>query len=587
MTTQVPVLIVGGGGAGLTASMLFSQMGIEALLVTATPTTSTLPKAHVLNQRAMEIMSDCGVAEAIYAIGTPPEQLSHTAFYAGFAGTESAGRMVYKQESWGAGGLDDEWRIASPKVSSNLPQIRLEPLLRQRAEELAPNRVLFHHEVLEITQHVDYVEAVVINLDTQERSTVCADYVLACDGGRTLGRQCGIELEGLRDLARTVSVYTSTDFSQWAHDPDVLLRWIWSPETGQMIVMAPMGPQRWGGESEEWVIHLSYSMNDERAFDDDAVIDDVRRALGIGEHPMDVHLITRWTIGGLVANKFRSGRVFVAGDAAHRHPPTGALGLTSAIHDVHNLCWKIALTLRGHAGDALLDTYEVERRPIDARNVARSMSNSRAYAEISEMLGFTSSGLSPDDRRAILNRLFSNHPDDVTFRETIIKKMAAQSQEFREHDVEYGYAHNSSAVIADGDYPRVNEQFRVFVPSTKPGSPLPHAWVEDWHMNRMSTLDLVPLDGFLLISGEEGHDWCEAAQVVSQSTGVRIDAYAIGHASGDLHDPRLRWMQVRNISSRGAILVRPDRCVAFRSHDAVEHPSDVLLTALQKILSVV
>ena len=147
---RVPVLIIGGGGAGLTASMLLAQLGIEALMVNAADSTSRLPKAHVLNQRAMEIMNDCGVAEAIYAIGTPPAQLGHTAFYAGFAGHEGAGRTIFKQESWGGGGLDDEWRMASPLLSSNLPQIRLEPVMRGRAEELSPGRVRFHHEVIEI-----------------------------------------------------------------------------------------------------------------------------------------------------------------------------------------------------------------------------------------------------------------------------------------------------------------------------------------------------------------------------------------------------------------------------------------------------
>ncbi|MFZ9157908.1 MAG: FAD-dependent monooxygenase, partial [Ilumatobacteraceae bacterium] len=136
----VPVLIVGGGGAGLTASMLLTRMGVDALLVNAAPRTSELPKAHVLNQRAMEVLADCGVADEIYRVGTPPEQFSHTAMYAGFAGHDGAGRVIFKQESWGAGGMDEEWRMASPKVSSNLPQIRLEPILRARAELMSPGR---------------------------------------------------------------------------------------------------------------------------------------------------------------------------------------------------------------------------------------------------------------------------------------------------------------------------------------------------------------------------------------------------------------------------------------------------------------
>ena len=108
----------------------------------------------------------------------------------------------------------------------------------------------------------------------------------------------------------------------------MLLRWVWCPEVARLVVLAPMGPTRWGGESEEWVVHLNYDMDDERALDDDSVLEDLRRGLGIGDHPLDVHLITRWTIGGVVADRFKVGRTFIVGDAAHRHPPTGGLGLT-------------------------------------------------------------------------------------------------------------------------------------------------------------------------------------------------------------------------------------------------------------------
>lgn len=596
MTSErVKVLIVGGGGAGLTASMLFSLLGVDALLLNAAATTSRLPKAHVLNQRAMEIMADCGVDGAIYAIGTPPSQMSHTAFYAGFGGRDGAGRIIHKQESWGAGGADDEWRLASPKVSSNLPQIRLEPILKARAEEMSPGRVRFHHEVTSIEQTGDVVEVTVLDRDSGEAYRVVADYVVACDGGRTVGARTGITLEGHRDLARTVSIYASCDLSRWAGDPDVLLRWVWSPETGQLVVMAPMGPESWGGTSEEWVIHTSYGIDDQRAFDDEAVLADVRRSLGIGDHPMTVHTVTRWTIGGLVADRFRSGRVFVAGDAAHRHPPTGALGLTSAMHDVHNLCWKIAMVVRGMAGDALLDTYGAERRPVDARNVRRSLENSRGHALIGSRLGLDDPALDADARWKVLQRLFSGSPDDESFRRSVLQAIAAQSQEFREHDVEYGYRHVSSAVMPETSEPPEEEhgetrggdpqQFRVYEPSTVPGSPLPHAWIEDWAMNRLSTLDLVPPDGFLVIGGERGGSWCEAARTVAAELGLRIEAATIGHAAGDFHDPRLRWSRVRGIDDDGAILVRPDRCVAFRSRGAVDDPTGTLTSVFRQVLS--
>jgi 2,4-dichlorophenol 6-monooxygenase len=300
---------------------------------------------------------------------------------------------------------------------------------------------------------------------------------------------------------------------------------------------------------------------------------------------MRIHLITRWTIGGLVADRFRSGRVFVAGDAAHRHPPTGALGLTSAMHDVHNLCWKIAFRIRGWAGDALLDTYEDERRPVDSRNVERSLENSRAYAKMSHLLGFADRDLSPQDRWNSLARMWSNGDDDADHRRRVLEVMAAQSQEFREHDVEYGYRHRSAAVIDDDSLADDDRDFRLYVASTRPGSPLPHAWIEDWDGNRMSTLDMVDPGRFTVIAGEDGDAWCEAAHLVSRQLGVPIDAYRIGHARGDRRDPRLRWQEVRGISSAGMVLVRPDRCIAARSVTDVDDQVDHLNRVMRAVLA--
>ena len=374
---RVPVLIVGGGGAGLTASMLLAGLDVEHLLISSRPGTSDLPKAHVLNQRAMEILDDAGVADLIEERGTPAEAMVATAFYAGFGGSDpDAGRRIAKLESWGAGGADEHWRAASPRRQCNLPQIRLEPLLRARAEELSPMRIRFNHELIELSHDEEGVTAIVRdnNEDGQEYE-IRADYLIGADGGRTIPAQIGVEYEGLGVVSEAVSFHVSADFSGLTPDPDVLIRWIISPERGAGVVMVPMGPERWGPDSEEWVIHLQYLVADPRAASDEAVLADLRAGLGIPDLPVQIHKISRWTVDAVLASSFREGRVFLVGDAAHRHPPTGGLGLTSAMHDVHNLCWKLAAVLAGQAGVPLLDTYEAERRPADARNAQRSLEN--------------------------------------------------------------------------------------------------------------------------------------------------------------------------------------------------------------------
>ena len=170
---HVPVLVVGGGGAGLTASMLLARLGVDHLLVSARPGTSDLPKAHVLNQRSLEVLDDCGVADAIAQRSTPAAQMAATAYYAGFAGADAEyGTRLARLEAWGAGGDDDGWRAASPWRQLNLPQIRLEPLLKARAEELSPARIRFGHELLELEQDDDGVRAVVRDNATAS-STSC------------------------------------------------------------------------------------------------------------------------------------------------------------------------------------------------------------------------------------------------------------------------------------------------------------------------------------------------------------------------------------------------------------------------------
>ena len=224
---EVPVLIVGGGGAGLTSSMLLARLGVEHLLVSARPQTSDLPKAHVLNQRAMEVLDDAGVADAIAERSTPPEQMAATAFYAGFAGpAPDYGRRLARLESWGAGGADESWRAASPWRQLNLPQIRLEPLLKARAEELSPGRIRFGHELTGLEQDGDGVRATVRDNASGRHYAVRCQYLLGADGGRRVASLAGVGYEGLGVITQTATLHVSADFSPWAKDPDVLIRWI-------------------------------------------------------------------------------------------------------------------------------------------------------------------------------------------------------------------------------------------------------------------------------------------------------------------------------------------------------------------------
>ena len=583
--TNADVLVIGGGGAGLTASMLLSKLGVNHLLVSALPTTSILPKAHVLNQKTMEILTDVGVADAIAAKSTPANQMAAMGWYAGFAGNDpDAGRRIAKVESWGSGGDDPMWSGASACRSLNLPQIRLEPLMKARAEELAPGKIHFHHEATQLEQDADGVSTRVRNLDDGSEYIVRSRYVIAADGGRTIPKLVGIGYQGMGVIANSATVHVTTDFSRWARDSEVLVRWIWCPALGILAAMVPMGPEHWGPDAEEWVYHQTYLGDELRGKTDAEVEADMRLALGIGDHPMRIHKMTRWALEGVLAGKFRAGRVFLAGDAAHRHPPTGGLGLTSAIQDVHNLCWKLAAVLEDKADDSLLDTYEAERLPTDARNARRSLENSIAHLEVGATFG-----LSPEAGEEAnwnqLRRVFSDKPEDAAYRSAGLRAIRRLTMESWELNVEYGYRYSSAAVVPDGtpEPPNVDD-IRNYEPGTWPGSPLPHAWIDDEAGVRRPIKDLVGMNRFLLIAGEEGQAWCDAARKAAEATGVALDAVRIGHIDGDLFDPRLAWTRARGISTQGAVLVRPDRFIGWRSLGMAADPAAELTSALQQIL---
>jgi 2,4-dichlorophenol 6-monooxygenase len=439
--------------------------------------------------------------------------------------------------------------------------------------------------LVELSQAEEGVTAIVCDNDDGREYEVRADYLIGADGGRTIPGQVGVEYEGLGVVSEAVSFHVSADFSGLASDPEVLIRWIISPERGAGVVMVPMGPERWGPDSEEWVIHLQYLVGDPRAASDEAVLDDLRAGRGIPDLPMQIHKISRWTVDAVLASSFREGRVFLVGDAAHRHPPTGGLGLTSAIHDVHNLCWKLAAVLRGQAGAPLLDTYEAERRPVDARNAQRSLENAVNHLAIIATAG-VSPEKSAEENWEALRRVWSREPGDTDHRAAVLRRIRQQSMEFNEHNVEYGFAHESAAIVPDGTSELENpDEVRIHVPSTRPGSPLPHAWIEDIDGERRPIKDLVRPGAFLVIAGEEGAAWCEAAKQVAGELDLPLDAVRIGHLDGDLFDPRCAWLRRREFGPEGAVLVRPDRFVAWRSMGAVERPAEALRSALEQVLA--
>lgn len=588
---EVPVLIIGGGGAGLSASMNLSKLGVDHLLVSSLPYTSKLPKAHVLNQRTMEIFEELGVAPAIEERSTPAENMKSTGWYAGLVGDhEYSGRRLGHLEVWGGGYTDPDYIAASAKRTCNLPQIRLEPLLLDHARRLhrRPDGVRFNHEVTAVELLDEGVLATVLDKDSGSEYTVRARYAIAADRGRTVGPALGVGMTGPTDLMMMVSVHFSADLSEWALDDDVLIRWLVNPEFGgswSSGVLVAMGPEHWGTKSEEWVVHLDYATHDAEALTDDQVIARLCTVLGVDRSALEIHKVSPWIMEGVVAERFRAGDVFIIGDAAHRHPPTGGLGLNSAIHDGYNLAWKLALVLEGRAGDALLDSYEAERKPVDQDNVNAAVASAMNHFTIDRALNLSPEASAAENWAELEPIWDDSKPNAAEKRHALNRAIRTQTMEFRHHNVEFGYRYDSTAVVSDGspDYVPI-DAVRLYEPSTKPGHPLPHAFVEKSN-ERFALSSLVDGGHFLVLAGEDGHDWVAAAEQIAADRGLRIRAHTVGLEGSDYVDVRMAWMKNRGISSEGVVIVRPDRYVAYRSIDSVADAADELNRVFDAILA--
>jgi 2,4-dichlorophenol 6-monooxygenase len=585
---ETPVLIVGGGGAGLTASILLSKLGIPSLLISRHAETSKLPKAHILNQRTMEIFTDAGVADAILARSTPPEKMKTSVWYTSLGGPREKGygRRVASIEAYGGGYADPDYIAASPCPTANLPQIRLEPVLKAYAEERPEATIRFHHELVAVEQDEDGVTATVLDRDTGLRYRVRSSYLFGADGGRTVGDLVGIPLDGVRDLRRMVSVHMTADLTPYITEPDALFWWFVNPDFDSTKfggALVPMGPDHWGAQSEEWVFSLGFDFDDD-AVDPRKVMEQVRAAVGLPDFDPQVHHISQWVMEGLIAHRFRSGRVFLLGDAAHRHTPAGGLGLNSAVHDAYNLCWKVAAVLTGRAGDALLDTYDTERRAVDQTNLDTAVKASLQRHLVDEVLG-RSPGNTAEQAWATMRPLFEDLPNSAERKHAVTQAMSVQTSEFRQLGVNFGYSYTSAAVVDDGSTPRAPlDHVRLYEPSTAPGHSLPHAWVERAD-ERFPLGSLVHGGHFVLIAGEEGHPWVEAAEKLAVARNIPLRAVRVGLGDSDLIDMRLAWIKNREISPTGAVLVRPDRYVGFRSLAGVDDPLSTLSSALDQILA--
>jgi 2,4-dichlorophenol 6-monooxygenase len=582
----VPVLVVGGGPAGLTMALELSRRGIDGVLVERRGFTSHYPRAHLLNVRTMETFHDVGVADEIYAQSPPEDQWHRVAWYTSLAGpTPLHGLKLGHVHAWGGGTDLASYRRASPRPFANLPQIRLDRILWEHAAQAWPGRIRDHSELVALDCDDSGATATIRDVQTGQTYQVRARYVVAADGGRTCTGLLGVDLVGPRALLDLVNVYFSADLSAYA-DPEALITYFINPE-GQgsfSAALLGLGPGPWGARCLEWSMSMAFRVGDPAGEDDASLVERVRRTLGIADLEIDLHAISHWQFEGVVADRFRVGPVLLVGDAAHRHPPTGGLGLNTAIGDVSNLAWKLAAVLTGSAADDLLNTYETERKPVAARNVEHSLLNAGRHGPVASAVGLRA-GLSEADGWREVGIWASDTPEGERRRAQTAAAIAANAEDYSQLNIEAGFAYELGAVIPDGTAPPAqHDSATVFEPSARPGHHIPHCWLKR-DGDPVSTVDLVASDGFTLFTGgDQGRPWAGAARAAAAATGYPVTLVLIG-PGGEFTDPRGEWAAVSGTQAAGSLLVRPDRHVAWRSADLPPDPAAELVRVVRLLLS--
>ncbi len=571
------VLVVGAGPAGLSMAALLAAYGVDAVTVTKYAGTAHSPRAHITNQRTMEVFRDLGLEEAVREVATPNELMGNNVWATSFADPEIA-RLL----TWGSGPeRRTDYDLASPSAMCNVPQHILEPVLRAGAERLGAD-LRFSTELVEVSQDEDGVTAVVRHRESGRTETIRAKYVVGADGGRsTVAEQLGFAMDGEMGLGAAANVWLEADLTDYTAYRPGTLYWMCQPGndywvgSGTWICVKP-----W----TEWVLLFMYDPAEgEPDLSEEAVIARARATIGDPGVDIRIKATSLWQINHMVAERYRIGRAFLAGDAAHRHPPANGLGTNTSVQDAYNLAWKLAMVLRGDAGEELLASYHDERQPVGRQVVDRALKSVQDMLPISKALGFEP-GQSAEDGQRALDGLRAPGPVGEQRRAQLADAVRLQNYQFNAHGVELDQRYASGAVLDDATpWPAPDRDPELYHhPTTHPGARLPHAWVEKDRV-RLSTLDLAGHGELTLLTGVGGEPWAEAAGKVAADLGLRISVKQIG-AGCEYADPAGDWAARREVGDTGAILVRPDQHVAWRAHHLTDDPAADLGRALRAVL---
>jgi len=580
---ETDVLIIGSGPAGSTTALLLSTYGIRNIVVTKYRWLAETPRAHITNQRALEIFRDMGIDEDVKRLATKQEWMGNTVFCTSLAG-EELGRIL----TWGTHPRRmADYTLASPTTICDIPQNLLEPILLGHACERG-TRPRFDFEYLSHVQDETGVTATVLDRLSGEQIQIRAKYLVGADGGRSkVAEDIGLPFEGKMGVAGSMNIVFEADLSAYvSHRPSVLY-WVLQP--GSNIGGIGMGLVRMVRPWHEWLIVWGYDINAEPPkMTDELATEIAHKLIGDSSIPIKIKSHSIWTVNNMYATAIAKGRVFCMGDAIHRHPPSNGLGSNTSIQDAYNLAWKLAAVLRGQAAPSLLESYDQERAPIARQIVTRANQSIAEFGPIFEALGLLNT-TDPEIMREHMAARKDNNPTAAAQREALRKAIAFKDYEFNCHGVELNQRYESCAVVPDAEpdkgFSRDKELY--YQASTRAGAHLPHVWLQKAGKN-VSTLDVAGKGKFAVLTGIGGEAWVEAARDIAAARGLGITTAIIG-PDRDFEDLHGQWAEIREIDEAGVLLVRPDMQIGFRAMHAaasVAQAREALDGALEHILGV-
>ncbi|MFI5895359.1 FAD-dependent oxidoreductase [Actinoplanes sp. NPDC051513] len=570
---ETEVLVIGAGLTGASAAVMLARHGVRTMMISRGRWVADSPRAHIINQRTMEVMRSIGLEEACAAAATPGELMANHVMMTAVNGLEFGRMWTWGNDPARAG----EYLAASPGKGCDLPQDRFEPIL---IDEAAKRGVVtrFGTSFVGLEQDDDGVTTTLRDLVTGLETKVRSRYVIGADGGQSpVAEAIGLPLSGQPGMGPALNVRFNADLSKYFADRPGSIFWILQPGRDGALGNAMLRMVRpW----HEWVIgfvHLGESAYD---LSHEQLTAQVREIIQDDTIDVEVTGAYPWRINHVWAERYSAGQVFCAGDAVHRHPPMNGLGGNTCIQDAFNLAWKLAAVLRWGAGPELLETYDAERRPIGKAVVDRAIASWRQNPDVIRSLGIDPKA-PPKERLEQFDELFADSEAGERRRAAFAAAKRSKDLSYHAHGMEMNQVYASSAVLDEGEAPIVYERDPVlhYQVSSRPGARVPHCWVG--HRGRtVSTLDLCEPERFTLLTRARGAVWQEAAA----DAGIPLTVLRIGPGC-EVADLYGTWAEIAEIGETGCLLVRPDQHVAWRQVDVPTDPAASLRAAIKACLS--